>query len=193
MLKLRSLLTNKRRIVVPVVIVTTMFLVAYLGVHARRVLGVHSTQGKMDQKADCAVVLTGGPGRIREGFSLLSQHQVRKLIISGVHPLATIREVFPQLPFYGSADERDVILEKRSTTTYGNVIQSLAILDALRCRSVLVVTSALHTYRSLRTFQAHSPEAIQVEARSIDQWPEPSMLDKALEVVKSSFYGIWAY
>jgi len=30
-----------------------------------------------DHRADCAVVLTGGPGRVREGFDLLAQRQVQ--------------------------------------------------------------------------------------------------------------------
>src|SRR5882672_1590713 len=83
-----------------------------------------------DHKADCAVVLTGGPGRIREGFDLLAQGQVRKLIISGVHPRSTLREIFPQWPFYGGLHEDDVVLEKRSTTTYGNAQQSLPLVEA---------------------------------------------------------------
>src|SRR5580692_7608735 len=87
-----------------------------------------------DHKADCAVVLTGGPGRVREGFDLLAQGQVRKLIISGVHPKATLREIFPQWPFYGNLREEDVVLERRSATTYGNAQQSLPLVEALHCR-----------------------------------------------------------
>ena len=40
-----------------------------------------------DMQADCAVVLTGGANRVREGFDLLSRGQIRKLIISGVNPI----------------------------------------------------------------------------------------------------------
>lgn len=160
---------------------------------ARSVLKVAPQQGQIDQQADCAVVLTGGAGRVREGFSLLAQRQVKKLIISGVNPQVTLRELFPQLPFYGSIDEKDVILEKRSTTTYGNVVQSLGIVEALRCRSVLVVTSTLHMHRSLRTFQAHGPEGLSFVGRAIDVWPDPSVFDEWLEIFKSCFYALWAY
>lgn len=165
----------------------------FVGLHARRVLHVTAHQGRVDQSADCAVVLTGGPGRVREGFALLSQRQIKKLIISGVHPQATLREVFPQFPFYGISDERDIILEKRSTTTYGNVMQSLSVVEALRCRSLLVVTSSLHLYRSLRTFLAHRPEGLIVQGRAVDVWPVPTFFDQSLEILKSGFYDLWAY
>src|SRR5580658_8318424 len=101
-----------------------------------------------DHKADCAVVLTGGPGRVREGFDLLAQGQVRKLIISGVHPKATLREIFPQWPFYGNLREEDVVLERRSATTYGNAQQSLPLVEALHCRNLVLITSHLHMHRA---------------------------------------------
>src|SRR2546430_2773967 len=46
-----------------------------------------------DVNADCAVVVTGGPNRIREGVDLLARHAVQKLIISGVHPQASFRDI----------------------------------------------------------------------------------------------------
>jgi uncharacterized SAM-binding protein YcdF (DUF218 family) len=160
---------------------------------SRAVFKVAPNQWTQDQKADCAVVLTGGPGRVREGFALLAQRQVKKLIVSGVHPQVTLRELYPMLPFYGSIDEKDVLLERRSTTTYGNVIQSLGLMEALRCRSVLVVTSALHMHRSLRTFRRHAQEGLNFKGRAIEVWPRPGFFDELLEIGKSCFYSLWAY
>src|SRR5688572_21728106 len=80
--------------------------------------------------ADCAVVLTGGPGRVKEGVDLLYRGAVKKLIVSGVHPKVVWREILPQAVFYGGLKEEDVVLEKRSTTTYGNAIQSLPLVEA---------------------------------------------------------------
>src|SRR5690606_14423296 len=53
----------------------------------------------LDQRADCAVVLTDGRPRIRERFDLLARQEVKKLIISGVHPGVTLRGIIPQWPF----------------------------------------------------------------------------------------------
>lgn len=147
-----------------------------------------------DHRADCAVVVTGGPGRVREGFDLLTQGQVRKLIISGVHPRATLREIFPQWPFYGNLRAEDVVLERRSTTTYGNAVQSLPLVEAVRCRSVVLITSHLHMRRAFQTFRQVFPDEILLLTRSVSSGAiPPRSSDVTVEVLKSMFYSIWAY
>ena len=147
-----------------------------------------------NHKADCAVVLTGGPSRVREGFDLLSQGRIRKLIISGVFPGAELREIFPEWPFYGPISEEDVVLEKRSGTTFGNARQSLPLVEALKCRDVILVTSHLHMYRSERIFKSVFPPEIQIKPRAIVAGAlRPDWIDLGLETIKSLFYRIWAY
>lgn len=148
----------------------------------------------VDQKADCAVVLTGGQGRVREGFDLLAQKQVNKLIISGVNPKAGLLDIFPQWPYYGDLSEKDVVLERRSTTTFGNAQQSLPIVEALRCRSVLLISSRLHMRRAYNTFRAIFPSDITIEPRAVVSGSfEPRTSQLWVEVIKSLFYSIWAY
>lgn len=147
-----------------------------------------------DDSADCAVVLTGGANRVREGFDLLSRGAVKKLIISGVHPQSELRDIFPQWPFYGNLDASNVILEKRSQTTYGNAQQSLALVQALRCRDIILVTSRLHMYRSLRTFKAEFPKHIQIIPHAIyGSRSDFGWVEKSFETAKSFFYSVWAY
>lgn len=147
-----------------------------------------------DHRADCAVVLTGGPGRVREGFDLLAQGQVRKLIISGVHPKATLREIFPQWPFYGSLHEDDVVLERRSATTYGNAQQSLPLVEAMHCRSLVLITSQLHMRRAFKTFRQVFPTELLITSRSVSSgFIPPRTSDLAIETMKSIFYSLWAY
>lgn len=147
-----------------------------------------------DQTADCAVVLTGGSGRIREGFDLLAHKSVRKLIISGVHPKATLKEIFPLWPYYGGLNESDVVLERRAGTTYGNAQQSLPLVEALHCKNVLVVTSQLHLYRSIRTFRSIFPQEIEIKGRAIVAGSvRPKVWDHLVETLKSLFYSLWAY
>ena len=147
-----------------------------------------------DHKADCAVVLTGGPGRVREGFDLLSQGQVHKLIISGVHPRATLREIFPQWPYYSGLRLEDVVLEKRSATTFGNAQQTLPLVEALRCRSLVLITSQLHMRRSYKTFKGIFPTEVVILTRSISSGAvPPRSADLAAETLKSLFYSLWAY
>lgn len=147
-----------------------------------------------DHRADCAIVVTGGAGRVREGFDLLAQGQVRKLIVSGVHPKASLREIFPQWPYYGDLQLDDVVLERRSGSTYGNAQQSLPLVEALRCRSVVLITSHLHMKRAYRTFRAIFPPEVVILDRSISSGAiPPDRWDLWVEAGKSIFYSIWAY
>jgi uncharacterized SAM-binding protein YcdF (DUF218 family) len=147
-----------------------------------------------DQRAECAIVLTGGPGRVREGFDLLSRKQIKKLIIAGVHPRVYLRDMMPLWPFYGGLDEKDVILDRRSGTTYGNAQQTLPLVEALHCRDVLIVTSNLHMYRAFKTFQAAYPEDMPLFPRAVPSGRgEPESYEVALEVTKSLFYALWAF
>lgn len=161
---------------------------------AQKILAQEVTAWTQDHRADCAVVLTGGPGRVREGFDLLAQGRVRKLLISGVYQYAELRDIFPQWPYYGQISEEDVVLEKRSATTYGNAQQSLPLVEALRCHNVLLVTSRLHMYRSFRIFRAAFPQEIPIYARAIVAGRyEPTKVELFIETTKSLFYDLWAY
>lgn len=145
-------------------------------------------------QADCAVVLTGGAGRVKEGVDLLYRGAVKKLIVSGVHPKAVWREILPQAVFYGDLREEDVVLEKRSTTTYGNAIQSLPLVEALHCRSVALVTSTLHMHRAYQTFRGVFPQDFPILIHATVGGSLRPPLDYALaETIKSVFYSLWAY
>lgn len=160
----------------------------------KRVARYEPTAWLKDIVADCGVVLTGGPVRVREGFDLLSQGLVKKLIISGVNPKAQLHEIFPLMPFYPSVNEMNVILERRSTTTYGNVHQTIAIAEALRCKSLVLVTSRTHMYRAKKTFQAVLPESLLLVERAVVSGPiQSEWSDVMIETLKSVFYSLWAY
>jgi uncharacterized SAM-binding protein YcdF (DUF218 family) len=147
-----------------------------------------------DLTADCAVVLTGGPGRVKEGLDLLVRKQVHRVIISGVNPQVTLRDLYPQLALYPQVPEDSIVLERHSETTYGNAQQSLPIVEALQCRDILLVTSYLHMRRAYRTFLANYPEEIKVVPYGIagSDFP-PHYWDLFIEATKSWFYSLWAF
>jgi len=184
----------KRRLVLLVAILCFGFLTVLFGREARRVTEFTANSWTEDQSADCAVVVTGGAQRIREGFDLLIRKSVQKLIISGVNPQVELRQLFPLWPFHGDLRESDVILEKRSQTTWGNAQQSLPLVEALRCRDLLLITSRLHMYRTYSTFRAEFPESISIYPRAVVPGAfEPEWHEVAGETAKSLFYSIWAY
>lgn len=147
-----------------------------------------------DAAADCAVVLTGGLNRIREGIDLLSRRVVKKLIVSGVHPLADFKSIFPLWPYYGVIRDQDVILERRSLTTFGNAIQTLPLAEALRCRDIVLITGRTHMRRALKTFRAEFPIGFVIQPRAVPgSTTEQSRTEVAMEAAKSLFYSTWAY
>lgn len=161
---------------------------------SQKVLKTPISAWEVDHSADCAVVLTGGPFRVREGFDLLVQGRVKKLILSGVHPQAHLREIFPQWPYYGSLSEKDVVLERRSVTTYGNAQQVVPLLEALYCRDFVLVTSRLHMYRAMRTFGALNQDRWKIYPRSIvGKNYHLTWYEIYVEVIKSMFYSLFAY
>lgn len=149
---------------------------------------------QQDIQADCAVVLTGGAGRVREGFDLLATGRVRKLIISGVHANSRLREILPMWPFYGNLKEEDVILERRSETTFGNAQQSLPIVEALGCRDIVLITSRAHMRRSYLSFRSAFPEQIFIYRRAVvSGGVQSSRFENLVEAAKIIFYSFWAF
>lgn len=147
-----------------------------------------------NSKAECAVVLTGGANRVREGFDLLSRGQVRTLIISGVHNSVELRDIMPVWVFYPRLSENDIILERRSNTTYGNAQQSIVLAEALRCHNILLVTSVRHMPRAYRTFRRTFPAEIEIIKHSvIGGRNEMDFLETWTEILKSVFYSLWAF
>jgi uncharacterized SAM-binding protein YcdF (DUF218 family) len=160
----------------------------------QRVVSEPVSSWKTDVSADCAVVLTGGSNRVREGFDLLARGQVKKLIISGVYNNAQLREIMPLWPFYGTLQEKDVVLDRRSSTTYGNAQQTAPLVEALGCRDIILVTSSLHMSRAFKTFQAAYPKDFPIYKHAVYSGRnESSFIDTSTEVVKSLFYSLWAY
>ncbi len=170
-------------------------LLAFLAIReGSRVLSTPITSWTQDPSADCAVVLTGGSGRVREGLSLLGRGFVKTLIISGVNPATDLQDLLTPMDLVTGIMREQVILERRSLTTYGNAHQSTPILEALRCRDFVLVTSRLHMYRARKTFEAALPSNIQIIQHAI---PAPKVEEELIavttEVVKSMFYSLWAY
>lgn len=146
-------------------------------------------------QADCGVVLTGGPGRIREGFDLLSQKAIKKLIVSGVNSTSSLTEIFPLWVFYPELKEEDIFLERRSETTFGNAQQSLPLVEALNCRDIILITSHLHMYRSYQTFRSIFPPSVEILKHSLPtaRRYRLEMGETYSEAFKSLFYSLWAY
>ena len=144
-------------------------------------------------EADCGVVLTGAPGRIRDGFEYLAQKKIKKLIVSGVYKEAQFNELFPYLPFYPEVNPKDIYLEKRSETTFGNAQQSLTFVEALNCSDIVLMTSQIHMSRSYKVFRTAFPQTIIIKKLSLPNAKnEKTVWGLTLEVFKSFFYLVFS-
>lgn len=147
-----------------------------------------------DSSADCGVVLTGNSGRIREGMSLLSNKLIKKLLISGVHPDIQISQLMPLMPVYGDLKREDIILEKKSGTTYGNAQQSFPLIEALQCKDIILITSHIHMYRAYKSFRAVLPASMPIRRYAVVSGRfNVSAWEVWMESFKSIFYSLWAY
>lgn len=188
------MIIKKRHVIIFFSLVALNLLSWALVTNARDIRATPITAWTEDHRADCAIVLTGGPNRIRDGFDLLSQKMIKRLIISGVNPDVKLDEIFPQMAFYPEVDQRQIVLEKSSLTTFGNAQQSLPLVEALQCRDVILITSYIHMRRALRTFQAAFPDQLHILARStVGKGYPPDRYDLTVEAAKSLFYSTWAY
>jgi uncharacterized SAM-binding protein YcdF (DUF218 family) len=160
----------------------------------KKVITEPLTSWEIETQGDCGVVLTGGSGRVREGFALLQRKSLRILVISGVNSSTDLEDLITPMDIMTGVDPAHIFLEKRSLTTYGNALQTADLAMALRCRDVVLVTSQLHMYRARRTFQAAFPSGFVIKPHAIvSSKSESEGLMVATEVLKSLFYSVWAY
>lgn len=198
MLKLKLLRTIrlfKNRPKALLFFITALFFLFFYVREQRRVLNF-SPQVRIDdlQASDCGVVLTGAPGRLREGFEILAQRKIKKLIISGVYKDTKLSEIFPLLPYYPEINAEDIILEKVSGSTFENAIHSLGAVEGLKCRNIILITSQLHMYRAHRTFKFNFPKNFSItEYPVINATREDGIFDENFETFKSLFYSIMSF
>lgn len=97
------------------------------------------------------VVLTGGRNRISEAVKLLNQGLADKLFISGVEKNTSLQDISisQDIPM----PKKKVSLEKKSTNTIENAIETQAWLKKHNITSIRLVTSNYHLPRSIQEFQ----------------------------------------
>lgn len=101
------------------------------------------------QKADAIIVLTGGTSRLDAAMDLLETGKGKRLLISGVHPSATRR----QLQIATGGDKQlfscCVDIDHAALDTIGNAEESAKWVDSHAYGSVILVTNNYHMPRSL--------------------------------------------
>jgi uncharacterized SAM-binding protein YcdF (DUF218 family) len=112
----------------------------------------------LDHGADGIVVVTGGASRIVDAIALLAAGRGRRLLISGVHPTTTSRELARLMPEFGHLIGCCVDLDHSAVNTVGNAVEARLWARAQGFRSLIVVTSNYHMPRAMAELAWHMPD-----------------------------------
>lgn len=134
------------------VVLALLWLVGFLWfVH-----GLTAPAVRADAPADGIVALTGGPDRIATGLLLVRGHRGRRLLISGVNPGITARDL---MRYAGFAREFACCVDigYRAADTQGNASEAAHWAAQRGYRSLIIVTSAAHMPRGLAEMRRAMP------------------------------------
>ena len=132
------------------------------------------------KQTDAIVVLTGGSGRLNQGFTLLADKKAEKLFISGVYRGVDVEQLLELSQRAPAELECCVVLGYKADDTRGNAAETATWLREQGYDSIRLVTASYHMPRSLLEFRRTLPDieivshAIQSENfRQEDWWRWP--------------------
>ncbi|MEM8688366.1 MAG: YdcF family protein [Pseudomonadota bacterium] len=103
-------------------------------------------------EADAIVVLTGATGRIKAGLELLRKDQGKRLLISGVYPATTSKQLIDATKTSKDLFACCVDLGKTAQDTIGNAKEAAEWATKHKYKSLILVTSSFHMPRTLIEF-----------------------------------------
>ena len=109
------------------------------------------------RRADAIVALTGGEARIPEAVRLLAQGKGRRLLISGVNPTTTRKELSGLAPNNQHLFRCCIDLGREARDTVGNADETSQWMRERRFKSLIVVTADYHMPRSLAELRRALP------------------------------------
>jgi uncharacterized SAM-binding protein YcdF (DUF218 family) len=122
---------------------------ALIGGFLRFVSAVPEREPALSASADGIVVFTGGTSRIEDAMQLLAEGRGKRLLISGVNPTTTQREIARLVPQHQDLVACCVDLDYAATNTVGNATGARQWAHSRNFRSLIVVTSSYHMPRSM--------------------------------------------
>lgn len=110
-----------------------------------------------DLRADAIVVLTGGKNRLSSAVKLLNSQKAEKMLVSGVFKDTSLKELQNRddVEFF---NPEKVALDKKSTNTVENAIETAQWIEKYDIKSIFLVTSNYHMPRSMIEFHYYNPK-----------------------------------
>ena len=105
--------------------------------------------GSEPARVDAIVALTGGESRIDEAVKLLADGVAKRLLISGVNPITSRRDLERMAPGRGELFDCCIDIGRFARDTVGNAAETKDWVARNGFSNVIVVTSSYHMPRSL--------------------------------------------
>jgi uncharacterized SAM-binding protein YcdF (DUF218 family) len=109
----------------------------------------HLTTPANPEKADAIIVLTGGQSRLDAAMDLLASGKGERLLISGVHPSASRRQLQAAIGGDKKLFSCCVDIDRAALDTIGNAEESAKWVESHAYGTVILVTNNYHMPRSL--------------------------------------------
>ena len=114
-----------------------------------RYLGFSFITWQYAKAADAIIVLTGGQSRLDAAMDILASGKGERLLISGVHPSATKRQLQVAMGGNKQLFSCCVDIDRAALDTIGNAEESAKWVENHAYGSIIIVTNNYHMPRSL--------------------------------------------
>jgi len=122
-----------------------------------------TSEAAWSDKADGIVVLTGGASRIEDAIDLLARGSGQRLLISGVNPMTSEREIARLRPEHEKIIACCVDLDHAAVNTITNATETRRWVMDRGFKSLIVVTSNYHMPRAMTELSNQLPEIELIE------------------------------
>jgi uncharacterized SAM-binding protein YcdF (DUF218 family) len=116
----------------------------------------------LTQNADGIVVLTGAANRIPDAIELLNAKHGKRLLITGVHPTTSAKEISRLMPLNQQVFTCCVDLDRSALNTFGNALETRRWARERGFNSLIIVTSNWHMPRAMVELAHQLPEVVLI-------------------------------
>jgi uncharacterized SAM-binding protein YcdF (DUF218 family) len=154
----------------------------------------HPEPDRLPPHVDAIIVLGGGATeRPRQAWKLFSEGRADRIIVTGDGDIIVNDLIKRGLP------KSSLIHEKKATSTLENAKETHAILNDLKVRTAIIVTTWSHSQRAKRTFEKIAPHvkfysSFEPAPETLNHWEIASKRRERIAALYFLFCkGIWCF